>query len=90
MRADTRLAYTPKRLSFNRLARQFGTLSNADAELAYAQSAVITRKLFEEGGGWTVQALLRDLGDGVPFPEAYERRLLLPFDGFPGTLEPGR
>ena len=88
-RADQRLADTPKRLSFDRLARQFGTLSTAEAEIAYAQSAVITRRLFAEGGGWTVQALLRDLADGVPFPEAYERRLLLPYDDFPGTLEPG-
>jgi hypothetical protein len=89
-RADQRVADTPKRLSFERLARQFGTLSTAEAEIAYAQSAIITRRLFAEGGGWTVQALLRDLADGVPFPEAYERRLLLPYHDFPGTLEPGR
>ena len=89
-RADERLAQSPKRLPFDRLARQFGTLSSADAELAYAQSAVITRHLFDEGGGWTVPALLRDLADGVSFPEAYERRLLLPFRDFPGTPEPGR
>jgi len=88
-RADERLAASPKRLSFERLARQFGTLSSTDAELAYAQSASITRRLFEEGGGWSVQALLRDLADGVPFPEAFERRLLLPYRDFPGTLEPG-
>jgi len=89
-RADARLARSTKRLSFERLAREFGTLSNADADLAYAQSAVVTRHLFDEGGGWMVQALLRDLADGVPFPEAYERRLLLPFGEFPGTAEPGR
>ena len=88
-RADQRLADTPKRLSFERLARQFGTLSPAEAEIAYAQSAVITRRLFEEGGGWAVEALLRDLADGVTFPEAYERRLFLPYADFPGTLEPG-
>ena len=87
-RADQRLADTPKRLPFERLARQFGTLSTTEAELAYAQSAVITRWLFEEAGGWNVQFLLRDLADGVPFPEAYERRLFLPYRDVPGRLEP--
>jgi hypothetical protein len=88
-RAEARLAETPKRLSFQRLSRQFGTLSTSDAEVAYAQSAIITRRLFEERGGWSVQELLRDLSDGVPFQEAYERRLLLPFDQFTGANEPG-
>lgn len=88
-RADTRLAGTPRRLPFERLARQFGTLSSAEAELAYAQSAVIARQLFDEGP-WRIEALLRDLSDGVPFPEAYEQRLLLPFGDFPGRVEPGR
>jgi hypothetical protein len=88
-RADRRLTGTPRRLSFERLARQFGTLSSAEADLAYAQSAVITRRLFDEGG-WRVEALLRDLADGVPFPDAYERRLMLPYGDFPGTREPGR
>ena len=89
-RADQRLAATPKRLSFERLSRQFGTLSSADAGLAYAQSAIITRQLFEEGGGWRVEALLRDLAEGVPFPDAFEQRLLLPYHDFLGSLEPDR
>ena len=88
-RADKRLAGTPTRLPFERLTRQFGSLSSDEAELAYAQSAVIARQLFDEGP-WRIEALLRDLSDGVPFPEAYERRLLLPFSDFPGRLEPGR
>jgi hypothetical protein len=89
-RADERLTRSTRRLPFARLSRQFGSLSPADAELAYAQSAVITRHLFAEGGGWGVQALLRDLSDGVSFPEAYERHIHLPFREFPGTSEPGR
>ena len=56
-----------------RLERSFATLSASDAAVAYAQSAVAVHAMFDQAGGPAVVSLLEALGNGMPFPEAFER-----------------
>lgn len=65
-----------------RLAAPFGKLSGGDAQLAYATSALAARRLLDEAGGAAVANLLRDLGDGVEFETAFERRIQRSFADF--------
>ena len=58
-----------------RLAAPFAKLSGGDAVYAYAASAVAARRLLDEAGGPAVANLLRDLGDGVEFDAAFQRRI---------------
>jgi hypothetical protein len=88
--AEMQLAASPKRLSIARLASSFQGLSSQDARLAYAQSAVMARKLFDFGGGITVASILRDLAGGESFEVAFEERAFLPYDLFLGSLDPSR
>jgi tetratricopeptide (TPR) repeat protein len=60
----------------------FGRLSDAQAQLAYATSALAARRLLDEAGGAAVANLLRDLGDGVAFDAAFLRRIQRPFEEF--------
>ncbi len=58
-------------------------MSGADAQVAYAASAVAARRLLDEAGGGAIANLLRDLGDGVEFeaPSCIEfRRSLADFE----------
>jgi tetratricopeptide (TPR) repeat protein len=56
------------------LAGGFSRLSGAQAQLAYATSALAARRLIEENGGPAVANLLRDLGDGADFDAAFLHR----------------
>ena len=87
---DETLAATPRRLAFSRLAQTFRGLSAQDARLAYAQSGLVARRLFEEGGGSAVTAILQDLAAGRTFRTAFEQRLFLPFDSLAAVFEPVR
>ena len=60
----------------------FGRFSGAQAQLAYATSALAARRLLEEAGGFAVANLLRDLGDGVTFETAFLHRIQRPFAEF--------
>jgi tetratricopeptide (TPR) repeat protein len=64
----------------------FGRFSGADALLAYATSAVAARRLLDEAGGVAVANLLRDLGEGAPFEDAFLRRIQRPFAEFQRSL----
>jgi hypothetical protein len=86
-RARATLEGETRRLPFERLAGSFSALSADDARLAYAQSAIAAQKLFDEGGGYVVAAVLRDLAAGTPFRAAFEQRLFLPFESFEAALE---
>ena len=88
--ARAQLAASPRRLPFERLARNFTGLSGDDARLAYAQSAVLAQRLLDEGGGAGIVAILQDLATGVSFARAYEQRLFLPFETFAAALAPPR
>lgn len=87
--ADAELSRHQGRLSFDRLTRSFGTFSGDEARLAYAQSAVMARTLFDEGGGASMVAILKDLAGGQSLRTAYEQRLFLPYSTFTGAFDPG-
>ncbi|HJU41888.1 MAG TPA: tetratricopeptide repeat protein [Vicinamibacterales bacterium] len=69
-----------------RLAAPFTKLSDGDAVYAYAASAVAARRLLDEAGGPAVANLLRDLGDGVEFEEAFLRRIQKTLSDFEASL----
>ena len=60
----------------------FGRFTGAQAQLAYATSALAARRLIEEAGGFAVANLLRDLGEGVAFDAAFLHRIQRPFAEF--------
>jgi tetratricopeptide (TPR) repeat protein len=68
--------------TLDRLERSFATLPDADARLAYAQSAVAVDTLLKEAGAPALVNLLTDIGNGVPFAEAFGRRMLISYDEF--------
>ena len=68
------------------LAPPFARLSGGDAQLAYAASAVAARRLLDEAGGPAVTNLLRDLGDGVDFEQAFHRRIQKSLAEFEASL----
>jgi tetratricopeptide (TPR) repeat protein len=61
--------------ALNRLTGPFSRLGGGEAQLAYAASALAARRLLDEAGGAAVANLLRDLGDGVDFEVAFQRRI---------------
>ena len=60
----------------------FGRFTGAQAQLAYATSALAARRLLEEAGGFAIANLLRDLGEGVDFNTAFLHRMQRPFEDF--------
>ncbi|MCU1382964.1 MAG: hypothetical protein JWL71_1661 [Acidobacteria bacterium] len=60
----------------------FGRFSGAQAQLAYATSALAARRLLDEAGGFAVANLLRDLGEGIAFDAAFLHRIQRPFADF--------
>jgi hypothetical protein len=64
------------------LTSGFGRFTGAQAQLAYATSALAARRLLDEAGGFAVANLLRDLGQGVAFEEAFLHRIQRPFGEF--------
>ena len=60
----------------------FGRFTGAQAQLAYATSALTARRLLEEAGGFAIANLLRDLGDGVDFDTAFLHRIQRTFTEF--------
>lgn len=70
-----------------RLAAPFAKFSDGEAAYAYASSAVAARRLLDEAGGPAVANLLRDLGDGVDFDTAFERRIQKSLADFEQSLQ---
>jgi len=68
------------------LAGSFSKLSGAEAQVAYAASALAARRLLDEAGGAAVANLLRDLGDGVDFEAAFLHRIQKSFADFQAPL----
>lgn len=69
-----------------RLPSSFGALDGGSAQLAYAASAVAARRLLDDAGGAAVANLLRDLGDGVEFETAFQRRIQKSLAEFEASL----
>ena len=80
--AETQAAAQPP-VPLRALQSGFGRFSGAQAQLAYATSALAARRLLEEAGGFAVANLLRDLGDGIAFDAAFLHRIQRPFAEFP-------
>jgi tetratricopeptide (TPR) repeat protein len=60
----------------------FGRFSGDQAQLAYATSALAARRLLEDGGGFAIANLLRDLGTGADFDRAFLHRFQRTFADF--------
>jgi len=82
--AETQAARQPP-VPLRALQAGFGRFTGAQAQLAYATSALAARRLLEEAGGFAVANLLRDLGEGVPFEAAFLHRIQRPFADFQAT-----
>jgi len=61
-------------------------LNGDQAELAYAESALVVRRMLDEAGGFAVAQLLRDLGDGVELNAAFLRRMQRPLADFIASI----
>ena len=85
--ATNTVAKASTRPSLAALTPAFGKLSGSDAQVAYATSALAARRLLEEAGGGAVANLLRDLGDGVPFDDAFLHRIQKSLAEFQSSLE---
>jgi tetratricopeptide (TPR) repeat protein len=73
--------------SLRQLSGPFGKLSGADAQVAYAASAVAARRLLDEAGGGAIANLLRDLGAGVDFESAFLHRIQKSLADFEASLK---
>jgi tetratricopeptide (TPR) repeat protein len=73
--ARQRVREAPQPMSLVLLRTSFGPLSGAQAQLAYATSALAVRQLLDEVGGLGLANLLRDLGAGVEFDTAFAHRI---------------
>ena len=74
-------------LPLPRLEGSFAGLSAAEASLAYAESAVAVRALLDQAGAPAVVNLLGDLGRGTPFPDAFQRNILMSYIEFQKNLQ---
>jgi tetratricopeptide (TPR) repeat protein len=80
--AEKQVQVVPDRIPLRALQGGFGKFSGAQAQLAYATSALAARRLIEEAGGFAIANLLRDLGDGIDFETAFLHRMQRPFAEF--------
>jgi hypothetical protein len=69
-------------LPLRALQSGFGRMSGPQAQLAYATSALIVRRMLDAAGGFAVANLLRDLGEGVNFDTAFLGRFQRSFADF--------
>ena len=74
-------------LPLRRLEESFAGLSASDASLAYAESAVAVRALLDQAGAPALVNLLGDLGRGMPFPDAFQRNILMSYAEFQKKLQ---
>ncbi|HWI20349.1 MAG TPA: tetratricopeptide repeat protein [Vicinamibacterales bacterium] len=85
--ATSRLEKVERLPSLRELSGPFGKLSGADAQVAYAASALAARRLLEEAGGAAIANLLRDLGAGVDFESAFLHRMQKTLADFEASLK---
>ncbi len=72
------------------LQSSFGRFTGDQARLAYDASARAAHQLLDEAGGFAVANLLRDLGQGVDFNQAFLHRIQRPFASFEADLSTPR
>jgi tetratricopeptide (TPR) repeat protein len=73
--------------SLQMLSGSFNKFSANNATIAYATSAVAARRLLDQAGGPAIGNLLRDLGAGVPFDEAFLHRIQMSVADFQASLQ---
>ena len=83
--ADERVREAPA-IPLQALGSGFSGLNGAQAQLAYATSALAVRRMLDEAGGAAIANLLRDLGAGVDFETAFLHRLQRPLADFEGRF----
>ncbi|HWF84994.1 MAG TPA: hypothetical protein VG222_09115 [Vicinamibacterales bacterium] len=83
---ERRVADTHTAVPISALPASFGRLTGAQAQLAYATSAMAVRRLLDEAGGVAVANLLRDLGDGADFDAAFLHRIQRTFADFQASV----
>jgi Flp pilus assembly protein TadD len=86
--ADDRLTKVGRTIPLTMLESSFGRFNGAQAEWAYATSAVAVRRLIDLAGGYAVANLLRDLGSGIAFERAFAHRIQQPFEEFAAARTP--
>lgn len=64
------------------LMAPFRGLPDATARLAYAQSALLVRSIIDRHSEGALNALIGDLGRGVPFEDAFRARLFVSWPSF--------
>ena len=84
--ATSRMQKVSKPPKLDDLSGSFSKFSDRDAQVAYAASALAARRLLDEAGGPAIANLLRDLGDGVPFEEAFLHRIQKSVADFQASL----
>jgi tetratricopeptide (TPR) repeat protein len=80
--AEKQVAALPRPVPLRALQGGFGRFTGAQAQLAYATSALAARTLIDKAGGFAIANLLRDLGDGVDFDTAFLHRIQRPLAEF--------
>ena len=76
------LANDKRRIQLNQLERTFGVMSAEQAHVAYALSAVAVRKLLDLRGAQATVSLLKALGRGTPFPNAFQQAISMRYEEF--------
>lgn len=84
--AKSQVAKTSRVPSLTTMSSSFNKLSGGDARIAYAASALAAKRLLDEAGGPAIANLLRDLGEGVPFEEAFLHRIQRSLADFEASL----
>ncbi|MGE0864693.1 MAG: tetratricopeptide repeat protein [Vicinamibacterales bacterium] len=85
--AESRVSEAGQVPTLMQLSGSFGKLSNAQAQVAYAASALAARRLLDEAGGAAIANLLRDLGAGVEFEAAFLHRIQKSLADFQASLQ---
>jgi hypothetical protein len=80
--AETRMQKASAIPALSDLQTGFGRFTGSEAQVAYATSAVAARRLLDESGGVAIANLLRDLGAGVSFDDAFLHRTQRSFADF--------
>jgi len=84
--ATSRMEKVEKAPSLKALSSSFSRLGGADAQVAYAASAMAAKRLLDEAGGAAIASLLRDLGDGIEFEAAFLHRIQRSLSDFEASL----
>ena len=83
---DKAVAKLSKPPSLAALSGSFAGLTGAEAQVAYTTSALAASRLLDEAGGAAVSNLLRDLGNGAAFEDAFLHRIQKSLADFQASL----